>query len=56
LCDLCGNKAIDAGEGCDDGNYLIGDGCSEICQVEIGFTCIGSNCYPICGDGLIKKG
>ncbi|MCX4241849.1 DUF4215 domain-containing protein [Paraliomyxa miuraensis] len=30
----CGNGVVDAGEQCDDGNLLPGDGCSEFCQVE----------------------
>ncbi len=30
----CGNKAIDAEEGCDDGNKQSGDGCSAWCQPE----------------------
>jgi cysteine-rich repeat protein len=29
---LCGNGKIDAGETCDDGNKLSGDGCSAQCQ------------------------
>ena len=31
---LCGNNIVDAGEGCDDGNTLIGDGCSSFCDRE----------------------
>ena len=31
---LCGNGAIDPGEGCDDGNTKSGDGCSAQCQKE----------------------
>ncbi|MSP91877.1 MAG: hypothetical protein EXR79_08785 [Myxococcales bacterium] len=31
----CGNKAVDAGEACDDGNKVSGDGCSVYCQVEL---------------------
>lgn len=30
---LCGNKMVEDGEGCDDGNDLAGDGCSG-CKVE----------------------
>lgn len=33
--DLCGNRRVEAGETCDDGNFLDGDGCSRICQREI---------------------
>jgi len=35
----CGNIVIDAGEQCDDGNRLIGDGCSDTCQIESGWQC-----------------
>ena len=37
----CGNGLKDSFEGCDDGNRLGGDGCSIVCAVEIGWTCIG---------------
>ena len=30
----CGNGTVDAGEGCDDGNTVDGDGCSASCQPE----------------------
>lgn len=30
----CGNGRLDAGEGCDDGNVLDGDGCSATCQLQ----------------------
>jgi cysteine-rich repeat protein len=35
-CDLCGNGVTDggAGEECDDGNVLNGDGCSAVCRSE----------------------
>jgi cysteine-rich repeat protein len=38
---------------CDDGNTVSGDGCSSICRLESGWTCVGgsttskSNCYNI---------
>ncbi len=35
----CGNSVLDAGEGCDDGNLMPGDGCDETCRVESGFAC-----------------
>jgi cysteine-rich repeat protein len=41
----CGNNIIDAGEQCDDGNLLNGDGCSNLCQLE------GN---PVCGNGAIE--
>ena len=30
----CGNEVVEAGETCDDGNILAGDGCSSLCQLE----------------------
>ena len=35
----CGNSLIDNGESCDDGNDFIGDGCSNVCQIESGWQC-----------------
>lgn len=32
----CGNKTLDKGEECDDGNTIAGDGCSESCKKETG--------------------
>lgn len=34
---LCGNGVINAGESCDDGNRVDGDGCSYNCQTEFFF-------------------
>ncbi len=52
---ICGNGMIERGEGCDDGNTLAGDGCSETCQVEPGWFCNPETriCTPICGDGRV---
>ncbi|HVU03638.1 MAG TPA: DUF4215 domain-containing protein [Polyangiaceae bacterium] len=38
---VCGNNVLEAGEGCDDGNTVSGDGCSATCVHEI-----------ICGDSV----
>ncbi|MFK8016791.1 MAG: myxococcus cysteine-rich repeat containing protein [Gammaproteobacteria bacterium] len=35
----CGNGLPDRGEACDDGNTATGDGCSDACRIETGFTC-----------------
>ena len=51
---LCGNSRIDSGEDCDDGNMKSGDGCTDLCQLEPGYTCpnVGQPCQPPrCGDG-----
>ena len=33
-CSACGNGVVDAGEQCDDGNLVNGDGCSSTCTIE----------------------
>lgn len=50
----CGNRLIEATEACDDGNQIVGDGCSDTCQRELGFDCIGqpSVCTATCADGV----
>jgi len=50
---VCGNAVPQGPEGCDDGNQQGGDGCTADCQQEKGWTCTGSGCTPLCGDGLI---
>ncbi len=57
----CGDGIIDktAGEDCDDHNNVPGDGCSDNCIIETGFTCIveqgKSVCAPIaCGNGVLE--
>ena len=41
---LCGNKIINGGETCDDGNTKSGDGCTATCQKNV------------CGDGVVWTG
>lgn len=36
----CGDGFREAFEACDDGNAVSGDGCSDFCQVEVGFSCM----------------
>jgi cysteine-rich repeat protein len=31
----CGNSLLEAGEACDDGNTMTGDGCDASCQIEV---------------------
>lgn len=38
---VCGDKIVDFGEQCDDGNKLSGDGCSSTCFIES--TCLADN-------------
>lgn len=54
----CGGGTLDAGEECDDGNVVNGDGCDATCHAEQCFTCTGSpsTCGPVpngvsCDDG-----
>ena len=52
---MCGNGFKTPGEGCDDGNTALKDGCSNECAVEFGFVCSGSApqlCDTVCGDGI----
>jgi fibro-slime domain-containing protein len=53
---LCGNAKLDENEGCDDANWISGDGCDGTCKVENGYVCTtaGQACTSTlyCGDGL----
>ncbi len=40
---ICGNSILQEGEECDDGNRIGGDGCDDICMLEI-------TADPVCGD------
>ena len=51
-------------EECDDGNVDAGDGCSNACTVEKGFSCANqacgsassaSSCTEVCGDGVVTN-
>ncbi len=54
----CGDGVLDAGEQCDDGNTVGGDGCTEECVVEDGWGCDGepSDCTFLCGNGVYDAG
>jgi cysteine-rich repeat protein len=41
---VCGDGVVQAGEQCDDGNLVNGDGCNVTCVIEL------------CGDGLVQAG
>jgi len=53
---LCGNGVKNPEtELCDDGNKVSGDGCTDACRIEPGFTCpsAGLPCVAVeCGDGV----
>ena len=36
---MCGNGIKTEYEECDDGNQITLDGCTDICQIEINWTC-----------------
>jgi len=38
-CNVCGNSFKASYEACDDGNLSNGDGCSNVCAIEPGYTC-----------------
>jgi cysteine-rich repeat protein len=56
----CSDGVIERREGCDDGNTLSGDGCSQDCRLEFGYQCPIENepCIAVhtCGDGIIMPG
>ena len=39
--DKCGDRILQSGEECDDGNTDDGDGCSSTCSLEAGYMCRG---------------
>jgi len=43
----CGDGVLAAPEACDDGNVLVGDGCSATCTIEMGFACAVQRPIPI---------
>ncbi|MEO8681341.1 MAG: DUF4215 domain-containing protein [Vicinamibacterales bacterium] len=51
---ICGDGIRAGIEQCDQGNLTNGDGCSAVCTVELGWSCVGtpSVCASVCGDGI----
>lgn len=39
---VCGDGIVFPGEACDDGNATNGDGCSSVCTIEPGSTCVNT--------------
>ena len=54
---LCGDGILDAGETCDDGNFVQGDGCRP-CLVEPGWSCTapGPADTNALADGSLEQG
>jgi len=54
----CGDGILEAGEDCDDGNFVGGDGCGQYCWVEFGWLCPipGKPCVTAyaCGNALLS--
>lgn len=53
---VCGDGHVDdSSEECDDENTDYGDGCSDECRVEPGYSCAGepSVCTLTCGNGVV---
>ncbi len=61
---MCGDENLNttSGETCDDGNADGSDGCSDICEVEAGYTCTTTDrpsvctLIPVCGNGIVQDG
>ena len=47
----CGDGVREGTEECDDGNALIGDGCTPFCLREP--DCTGGTCVAVCGDDVV---
>ena len=43
MANVCQNGKVDTNEGCDDGNAINGDGCTDTCLIEDGEACTASN-------------
>lgn len=52
--EVCGDGYDWGQHECDDNNNVSGDGCSLICNVEVGWQCydVPAVCGELCGDGL----
>lgn len=52
----CGNGTIEGTEECDDGDRDSRDGCSSVCAVEPGWSCVGepSVCTPDQADAAVE--
>ena len=53
IANTCGNSVLNTNEECDDGNTMNGDGCSDLCKIEMNkyWDCdlIGQLCQSDCG-------
>ncbi|NTX12881.1 DUF4215 domain-containing protein [Myxococcus sp. CA051A] len=56
--DTCGDRTLQTGEACDDGNKVAGDGCTATCAIEDGWVCdvAGQPCIRKfgCGNGRVE--
>jgi len=51
---VCGDGILDVSEQCDDGDDVGGDGCSEICELEL-FEAVGDVEIELIADSLIDN-
>ncbi len=52
---VCGNKIVQTGEGCDDGNLVGGDGCSASCLVEANPNAPHEYLIDAGGEGFVER-
>ena len=54
---VCGDGIVGFTEQCDDGNGNDGDGCSNMCEVEMGFVCeVSGGASNVIADGSFEAG
>jgi cysteine-rich repeat protein len=51
---ICGNGVMEAGEHCDDGNTVTGDGCTATCECEEEIVVPPPPPPPVCGNGVME--
>lgn len=50
---VCGDGLLFDSEDCDDGNRIVGDGCSDECVEELGFECVAQGGTGALGDTFV---
>ena len=53
---FCGDGILNNNEQCEDGNTVSLDGCSSVCEVEIGWDCSLGVCVRRCGNLVVDVG
>ncbi len=52
---ICGNGVLEGDEECDDGNFILGDGCDQFCAVEM-FSCCDDEAESCNSDAACTTG